>query len=71
VVENAAGSIVGEYGSVIFIGTVLDDAEGAVGLGAGAGLPPQAAVSAITDHPAPIADKRTAMFTHVILTGFT
>jgi hypothetical protein len=56
---------------VIFIGAVLDAVADALGFGAGAGLPPHAAVNRTTDHPAPIADRRAAMFTHVILTGFT
>ena len=63
-VENAAGSIVGEYGSVIFIGALLEGTEEAPGFGAGAGLPPQAATSTITDQTAPIADRRAAMFMH-------
>src|SRR6478672_7915892 len=52
---------------VIFIGAVLDGAADALGFGAGAGFPPQAAVNTTTDHPAPIADRRAAMFTHMIL----
>ena len=67
VVENAAGSIFGEYGSAIFIGAVRDGVADALGFGAGAGLPPQAAVSTTTDHPAPTADSRAAMFTHFIV----
>jgi DNA-binding NarL/FixJ family response regulator len=57
---------------VIFIGAVLDGAaaEGLV-LVTGAGFPPQAAVSTTTDNPAPIADRRAAMFTHMILTRVT
>jgi hypothetical protein len=71
VVENAAGSIAGEYGSVIFIGAGLDVATDALGLGAGAGLPPQAAVSTTTDDPAVSAFRRAAMFTHEILQRVT
>jgi hypothetical protein len=52
---------------VILIGAVLDWAADALGFGAGAGFPPQAAASTTTDHPAPIADSRAAMFTHMIL----
>jgi len=53
---------------VIFIGVVLDGAAAeALVLVTGAGFPPQAAASMVTDNPAPIADKRAAMFTHVIL----
>ena len=33
----------------------------------GAGFPPQAAANTTTDNPAPIADRCTAMFTHMIL----
>ena len=53
---------------MIFIGAVLDGAaaEGLV-LVTGAGFPPQAAASRTTDNPAPIADRRAAMFTHMIL----
>ena len=51
---------------MIFIGAVLDGAADALGFGAGAGFS-QAAVSMTTDHPAPIADRRAAMFTQVIL----
>jgi hypothetical protein len=51
---------------VIFIGAVLGGAEGAAGLGADTGVPPQAAVSKTIDHPAPIADRRTAVSTHLI-----
>jgi hypothetical protein len=67
VVEKPADSILGEYGSVIFIGAILDGVADALRFGAGAGFPPQAAVNRTTDQPAPIADRRAAMFTHVIL----
>ena len=70
-VENAAGSILGEYGSVIFIGAAVDGVADALGFGAGAGFPPQAAVITTTDNPAPIADTCAAMFTHVMLHRFT
>jgi hypothetical protein len=56
---------------VIFIGAVPEGAADALGFGAGAGLPPQAAVSTITDHPAPVADSRAATFTHFILNEVT
>jgi hypothetical protein len=52
---------------VIFIGAVVDWAADALEFGAGVGLPPHAAVSTTTDHPAPITDRRAAMFTVVIL----
>ena len=53
---------------MIFIGAVLDGAAAeALGLVLVPGFPPQAAVSTTTDHPAPIADRRAAMFTHMIL----
>jgi hypothetical protein len=52
---------------VIFIGALLDGVPDAVGFGAGAGFPPQAAVNRTTADPAPIADKRAALFTHLIL----
>jgi hypothetical protein len=52
---------------VIFIGAVLDPVADALGFGAGAGFPPQAAVNRTTADPAPIADTRIAMFTHAIL----
>jgi hypothetical protein len=56
---------------VIFIGAALDGVADALGFGAGAGFPPQAAVNTTTNHPAPIADKRAAMFTQSILDSFT
>jgi hypothetical protein len=56
---------------VIFIGAVLDGAADALGFGAGAGFPPQAAARTTTDHPAPIADRRAAKFTHMILKRVT
>jgi hypothetical protein len=52
---------------VIFNGAVLDEVTDALGFGAGAGLPPHAAVNRTTDHPAPIADRRAVIFTHLIL----
>ena len=53
---------------MIFIGAVLDGAAAeALVLVTGAGFPPQAAASMTTDNPAPIADRRAAMFTHTIL----
>jgi hypothetical protein len=54
---------------VIFIGALLDGVADALGFGADAGVPPQAAVNRITEHPAPIADRRAAMFTQLILNG--
>jgi hypothetical protein len=52
---------------VIFIGAVVDGAVAEGLVPTGAGFPPQAAVTTISDHPAPIADRRNAMFTRVIL----
>jgi hypothetical protein len=52
---------------VISIGTVLDGAADALEFGGGAGFPPHAAVSTTTDHPAPITERRAALFTIVIL----
>ena len=55
---------------MIVIGAVLDGAAAeALVLVTGAGFPPQAAASMITDNPALIADRRTAMVTHMILNG--
>jgi hypothetical protein len=71
IVENDAGSMAGEYGSVIFIGAVLGGAPDALGLGAGAGLPPQAAASTTTNHPALITDTRAALFMHAIFDRYT
>jgi hypothetical protein len=53
---------------VIFIGAPLDRVADALVFGAGAGFPPQAAVNRTTEHPAPIADRRAALFTQPILT---
>jgi hypothetical protein len=52
---------------VIFIGAVWDGVADALVFGVGAGFPAQAAVSTTNDHPAPITDRRAAMFTPVIL----
>jgi hypothetical protein len=50
------------------MGAVLDGAAAeALVLVTGAGFPPQAAANTTTDNPAPIADRRAAMFTHLIL----
>jgi hypothetical protein len=54
---------------VIFIGAVLDGVADALGFGAGAGFPPQAAVNRTTAHPTPIAD--AVIFTQSILDAFT
>jgi hypothetical protein len=56
---------------VIFIAAVLDGVADALGFGAGAGFPPQAAVNRTTEHPAPIIDRRAALFTQSILDAFT
>jgi hypothetical protein len=56
---------------VIFIGAALVGVADALGFGAGAGFPPQAAVNRTTNHPTPIADRRAVMFTQSILDAFT
>jgi hypothetical protein len=54
---------------VIFIGTADDGAEEEPGVGAGAGavVPPHAAIEDTTDDAKPITASRVATFTHLIV----